>query len=171
MEFESSRLRFGKLTHNDAPFLIALLNSEGWLNNIGDRQVRTEEEARRYLSERIFPHYSTQIGPLIIRLHETGTPIGTIGVHVREALPCPDIGYALLPEYWKQGYALEACRAIIAFATPLLELKELCGMVLPENLPSVNLLKKLGLRFEKEFYYPNDPELLHLYRGKIPLDQ
>ena len=47
----TERLKLREFTNTDTDFIIALLNSPGWLQFIGDRNVRTKEEAVAYLEK------------------------------------------------------------------------------------------------------------------------
>ncbi|MDX5320524.1 MAG: GNAT family N-acetyltransferase, partial [Bacteroidota bacterium] len=105
----------------------------------------------------------TQKGPLAIILKERNEFIGTVGIHFREFTDTPDIGYALLPAYYGQGYAYAASKLLINYARENWGITQIGGMVLPHHLASIRILEKLGLKFVKRFYVPNDPEELAWY--------
>lgn len=79
----------------------------------------------------------------------TGQLIGRAGVEHRE--PCGEaeveLGYVICPERWRQGYATEVCRAIIAYARERLCMERVLCRVHRDNEPSICFLTKLG--FEK----------------------
>ncbi len=89
------------------------------------------------------------MGFLLVELKEDGTPIGMSGTIKREALDHPDIGFAFLPEYFGKGYALESSIEVKRYAEEVLGYTTITGITLPENTPSIRLLEKLGLKFEK----------------------
>ncbi len=150
MELNTTRLHLRRFTLADAPFLLKLLNTEGWKRNIGDRHVHTVEAAEKYLEERLFKGYiEGGMGFLLVELKEDGTPIGMSGTIKREALDHPDIGFAFLPEYFGKGYALESSIEVKRYAEEVLGYTTITGITLPENTPSIRLLEKLGLKFEK----------------------
>jgi RimJ/RimL family protein N-acetyltransferase len=77
----------------------------------------------------------------------TGEVIGFAGLKFLEDLQEIDLGYRLLPAYWGQGLATEACRAIIGYGRAHLNLDDVIGLVDPENTASVRVLEKLGFTF------------------------
>jgi len=68
-----------------------------------------------------------------------------------------EIGYQLLPEFWRKGYTLEALKTIIQFGFEKMGLHSIEGNVNPKNVPSIKLLEKLGFKqeayFKENFYY------------------
>ena len=106
---ETERLRLKEFTLEDAAFILQLLNSPGWLKYIGDKQVRTEEQARNYLQQGPIKSYSENgFGLAMVETKTDQNPIGICGLLKRTSLPNPDIGFAFLPLYWGQGLALES---------------------------------------------------------------
>ena len=142
----TQRLILRKYSLNDAPFIYSLLNSEGWLENIGDRKIKTIDDAANYIRLNYFTCYEMWgYGPFLVALKNSEKPIGSAGLHRRDGLEHPDIGFAFLPEFWHQGFAFEATTAVIQFAKRKWNIEKITGITLPENLPSKKLLKKLGL--------------------------
>jgi RimJ/RimL family protein N-acetyltransferase len=143
---ESPRLFLRDLTTDDAVFMLALLNDAGFVNNIGDRGVRTLEEAAHYIENRLAASYRLHgYGQYLCVLKQDATPIGTCGLVKRERLDDPDVGFAFLPAFRSQGYATEAAQAVVEFARRRLGMSRLNGLVAPHNLPSIQVLKKLGM--------------------------
>ena len=98
------------------------------------------------------------IGALYCPHRETKTPIGTCGFAKRPFLDHPDFGFAFLPEYTGQGYAIEIAVATMAYAEEVLKMEKLVAFTTPSNKRSIQLLLKLGFRFEKSFW-ENEEEL------------
>jgi RimJ/RimL family protein N-acetyltransferase len=162
---QTSRLLLRELTPDDTAFLIALLNSPGWLRYIGDRKVRTEEQAQAYLEDRLLRSYRENgFGLYLVQRLEDGQALGLCGLLRREGLEQPDIGFAFLPEYTGQGYAFEAASAVMEYAKNTLRLSTILAIVLPENLASIRLLEKLGMQKNGTFCLPGEQETLWLYR-------
>ena len=106
---ETERLQIVKFSEEDAPFVFELLNTPAWIQFIGDRGVRTLEEARQYIVNGPLKSYEQfGFGPYLVRLKESDRPIGLCGLFKRETLEDVDIGFALLPAYAGNGYAYEA---------------------------------------------------------------
>ncbi len=109
MVLETHRLRLRRLSVDDAGFILRLLNEPSFIQNIGDRNVRTIEEARAYILNGPVASYETHgFGLWMVETKDAGTHIGICGLLKREVLEDVDIGYALLPEFWSRGYALES---------------------------------------------------------------
>ncbi|WP_019989370.1 GNAT family N-acetyltransferase [Rudanella lutea] len=159
--FETERLRLESLTLADSPFIVELLNTPGWLQYIGDRNVRTEQQAEEYLRQGPLKNYERfGFGLGRVTLKETGEPIGLCGFLQRDYLEHPDIGYALLPAFVGQGYAYEVARQALVVGFGELGLPKLQAITLPTNVPSVGLLKRLGFTLESELTREGDDTLL-----------
>lgn len=156
----TERLQLRKYEIADAPFIFKLMNSEGWLKNIGDRNIKSVADARAYLEKNYLPMYSKYgFGPFLVSLQD-GTPVGSAGLYKRDSLEHPDIGFAFLPEFANKGYAFEAASTVMEFAKDTLQLQTIVGITLETNQPSIKLLKKLGLSEIGTFTYEDGEELL-----------
>jgi len=144
---DTPRLRLTELSEDDAGFVLALLNTEGFLRHIGDRGVRSLDDARRYLREGPLASYAEHgHGLWKVTLKADGAAVGMSGLVRRESLPRPDLGYAFLPGYAGQGLASEAGAAVLAHAFGVLRLPQVLAIVSPGNEASVRVLEKLGMR-------------------------
>src|SRR5256885_14744658 len=147
MVIETDRLRLRRLTVDDADFILRLLNEPSFIQNIGDRGARTRDDARAYILNGPVASYEKHgFGLWLVELTESGAPIGICGLIKRETLEDVDIGYAFVPEFWSQGYALEAASAVISFAFEKLGLRRVLAIVNADNHGSSPLLDKLWFR-------------------------
>lgn len=147
---ETNRLLLRRFTVDDAPFMLRLVNEPSWIENIGDRNVRTLEDAEKYLLDgSIQSYHDYGFGFYNVCLRDTGIPIGSLGFAKRPFLDHPDFGFAFLPEFTGQGYALEMAVAAMAYAEEVLKIEKLVAITLPANKRSIQLLLKVGFRFEK----------------------
>ena len=147
---ETERLRLRQFEPLDAAFILAILNEPSFIQNIGDRGVRTGDEARAYLLNGPIASYEKNgFGLYLVELKATGEAIGMCGLVRREGLEDVDIGYALLPQFWSRGYAVEAARAVKEYARDVIGLKRLVAISDPANENSIRILEKIGLKFEK----------------------
>jgi [ribosomal protein S5]-alanine N-acetyltransferase len=147
---ETDRLIITTLDMPDAPFILALTNSPGWLEYIGDRDIKTIADAENYIINGPIASYAEHgHGLYLVSLKEDNTPVGICGLLQRTTLPDKDIGFALLPEYTGKGYALEAATAIIQYSREQLGIKRIVAITLPGNARSIRLLAALGFSFEK----------------------
>ena len=107
--FETDRLVLRRLTVEDAPFILRLLNEPSFIQHIGDRGVRNVADAQQYiLSGPIASYERHGFGLFLVELRETRAPIGICGLLKRDALDDVDVGFAFVPESWSKGYAYEA---------------------------------------------------------------
>ena len=147
---ETDRLVLRRLTTDDAGFLVELLNEPSFLLHIGDKGVRTEADACRYLEAGPRASYDRfGFGLYRVGLKETGEPIGMCGLLKREWLADVDIGFAFLPRFWAKGYAFEAASGVLLHARDAFGLKRVVAITSPDNAASIRLLAKLGFRFER----------------------
>lgn len=160
----TDRLHLRKITLNDAPFLFKLMNDKDWIQHIGDRGVYSVEDAQNYIKNRFFTSYEEKgFGFYALTLKKSKKIIGIAGLIEREGLDFIDIGYGLLAQYRGFGYAFEATKAIYDFGLGSLNIPKIIAIVNPDNQASINLLKKLGLHFEKMIQLPNENQEIMLF--------
>ena len=160
----TNRLNLSEIALVDAPFAYDLLNSPTWIEFIGDRKIKTIDDARNYILTRFMKSYEEfGFGLWLVTLKEHGTPIGICGLVKRPSLEHVDIGFAFLPEYGGQGYGFEAATATMNYAQNTLGLKRIVAITIAENKRSIALLEKIGLRFEKTIRIAEDSEELMLF--------
>jgi len=165
---ETERLVLRQFTFEDADFILRLLNEPSFIQNIGDRGVRTLEDARSYILRVPIASYEKNgFGLYLVILKESGQSIGMCGLIKRDQLEDVDIGYAFLPEYWSKGYAVEAALAVKEYAREVVGLKRLIAITDPENQASIRVLEKIGLRFEKMVRLSEDDIELKLLGANI----
>ena len=92
--------------------------------------------------------------------------IGLCGLLQRDYLDAPDLGFAILPEYERQGLTREAIELTLEYAAQSLQLRELLAIVLEENQPSKNLLTRCGFTPSGTVQSDKGDELL-LYRQTL----
>jgi RimJ/RimL family protein N-acetyltransferase len=160
-EFETPRLSLRRLHPDDAPFIVALLNQPSFLDNIGDRGVRDLDDAERYLRDGPMSMYQRSgFGLWHVSRRADGVAIGMCGLLKRDTLPQVDLGYALFPEFWGQGYAVEAAAATLQQGADEYGLRRVLAVVSQGNSASIRVLEKLGMRFERlHAMDPGEPEV------------
>ncbi|MEM8901146.1 MAG: GNAT family N-acetyltransferase [Bacteroidota bacterium] len=164
LQFETERLIIRPSRLDDAPFFVELLNTPGWLVNIGDRNVRTVADAEEYIQTRILSQFErVGYGNYVVERKEDLEKVGVSGLYEREGLAAVDIGFALLPAYEAKGYAFEATQRVKEAAFGEFGLHKILAITTQTNFPSQKLLKKLGMEFTKLINLPNDPEELMLF--------
>jgi len=146
---ETERLILREAVAADAAFMLDLLNSPGFLENIGDRGVRDEAQARTFIEERLRGSYRDHgFGMWLTIQKSDATPVGLAGLVRREGLEVPDVGYAFIQRVWGRGYAQESAAAVLAHARGPLGIPKLAAITSPENFASMAVLRKIGFSFQ-----------------------
>ena len=161
---ETERMILREVTTEDAEFILDLLNQPSFIRHIGDRNVRTIDEARDYIESRFRESYKKfGFGMWAVELKETNQPIGICGFVKRDGLPDADIGFAFLPQYERKGYAFEAANAAMKYGSDVLSLNTILAITSKDNESSGKLLGKLDFKFERLIVLPGDDKELKLY--------
>jgi|SRR3954471_15324084 ribosomal-protein-alanine N-acetyltransferase len=153
---KTERLILTELSLTDADFIFELLNTPSWIRFIGNKNIATKKEAEAYIRK---IQQTPASNYWVVRLQETTIPIGVVTFMKRDYLEDHDIGFAFLDQFGKRGYAYEASKRLLDEVKP--HHKKIGGTVLQDNTNSIQLLKKLGLEFEKEILINNEPVLLY----------
>lgn len=159
--FITDRLLIEPLAVSDNIFIWKLVNTEGWLKFIGNRNIHSGIEATTYI-QKILDNPNSDY--FVIKLKDK-IKIGIVTFIKRDYLENPDIGFAFLPEYAGNGYAYEATSAVLKNLTQISNLPQVLATTLPQNISSIKLLEKLGFSFEKELEVENIT--LHLYSSSL----
>ena len=146
----SERLAYRLFRAADADYLLALMHSPGWLRYIGDRGVRTAADAEDYIANKfVVPAGSPWAGNYLVSKLEDGARVGLVGIYHREELDLPDVGYAILPEFYRKGYATEATAWLLARARAAGEVAT-AAICNHDAYASQGLLRKLGFAYVQE---------------------
>jgi len=165
---ETERLSLRQFFLADAAFIRELLNEPSFIQNIGDRGVRTLSDAEKYLETGPIASYARNgFGLYLVLLKESNEPIGMAGLIKRDALEDVDVGYAFLPRYWSKGYAIESVLALMEYAKNIVRLQRVVAIVDPANQGSIRVLEKAGFQFEKMVRLSEDDIELKLFGIEI----
>jgi len=161
---ETERLALRRLGVEDAEFIRELLTEPSFIKNIGDRGVKTNEDACRYILNGPMASYERYgFGLYLVMLKETGAAIGICGLLKRDNLVDVDIGFAFLPRYWGMGYAVESASAVMEYGRKVVGLRRIVAVTAPHNEASRKVLRKIGLRFERMIRMDEDAEEIELF--------
>ncbi|MCG7588632.1 GNAT family N-acetyltransferase [Photobacterium sp. OFAV2-7] len=165
---ETERLRIRQLTEDDAAFALKLYTSEPFLRFVGDKQLKTEADARQYLLDGPIKMYQAHgIGLYLVELKESDVPLGICGLIKRDSLDDVDLGYGFLPEYFGQGYGYESALAVMEYGQRELKMKKLVAITTADNQRCIKLLDKLGLQFVENIEEPEAAPALGLYAMEL----
>lgn len=161
---ETARLRLRELSEGDADLIFELLTEPSFLRNIGDRGVRTRDDAISYIQRGPIDSYARHgFGMWLVERKDPTASMGMCGLIKRESLADVDIGFAFLPRFWGQGYARESAEAVMAYGRDTLGLERIVGIVNPDNDASIKVLEAIGLRYDRMIRLPGESLDIRLY--------
>jgi RimJ/RimL family protein N-acetyltransferase len=161
---ETKRLVLRHMKTEDAKFMLELLNEPAWIKYIGDRGIRTIDEAKKYIEDGPMTMYEEKgFGLYLVELKESETPIGICGLIQRDFLKDVDLGFAIHSKYWGNGYACEATQATLIYGNEVLGFQRIAGFTSLDNEKSANLLLKLGMTEEGNIKFASTSEDVRLF--------
>lgn len=161
---ETKRLVLRRMSVADAEFIFALVNEPAFIRNIGDKGVRSLDDARAYILNGPMSSYAKHgYGLYRVDLKENSEPIGICGLLKRDTLDDVDIGFALLEKFRGRGFATESAEAVMEYGRGALGLERIVAITSPDNDASIRVLGKIGLRFDKMIRMPGSSEDTRLF--------
>lgn len=161
---QTNRLSLREVEPDDAAFMLSVLNDPGFIQYIGDRGVHTQQQAERYISEKMLASYQQYgFGMYVVVRNSDSQAIGICGLVRRPGLDDVDIGFAFLPEFCGHGYALESAQAVMMHAQNDLKLKRVVAITSADNHSSIRLLDKLGYQYDKMIGLPDSDDQVRLF--------
>ena len=164
---ETERLQLFEYTTNDAAFIFELFNSPKWIKFIGDRNIKTLNDAKNFIETGYIKGYQVNGFGLYKVCLKDGTPIGTSGIVNRPNLEGYDLGYALLPQFEGKGFITEANEAVLKFAKEAYKIQELKAILLEENSESIAVLERLGFKSQVKSVLKGETEEMLMYLKKL----
>ena len=153
----TARLDLRRMTIDDAEFILQLLNDPDFIRFIGDKGVKTVDDARQYIVNGPMASYERHgFGLWLVELKPSSIPVGMCGLLKRETLDDVDIGFAFLPRYRSRGYGFESAVAVMQYGRHVLGLKRIVAITDPDNVGSIRLLQKIGLSFDRMIKLADD---------------
>lgn len=155
---ETQRLLLREFRESDYEDILSNVYTDkevwGMYSSIGDKP----EEIRRRFLNRCYQPGNAEFGFRAAELKASGRVIGQVHLepHVLDPriipgdTPAPfdtievELAFAFGKPYWGQGYAHEACLAMIDYAFLDLKLPRLVGGAMVDNARSINLHRRLG---------------------------
>lgn len=164
--FKTERLILKPAEVQDADFFLKLYNMPSFIKYIGDRNLRTKEDAENYINNRFLPQFEKLgFGNYVVILKEGNTKIGAVGIFEREGLDVLDIGFSFLEKYEGKGFAYESANKLKEVAASDFGVHKISAITTKDNYSSQKLIEKLGLKFQKMVTIPNDDEELMYYEN------
>ena len=161
---QTDRLLLTPMGLEDAPFVFDLVNTKEYVENIGKRRVESIFDAEEYIKQKMILHYEKHgYGNYLMTRKEDKKKIGCVSLYNREDVEGVDIGFALLPQYFRNGYAYEGAKLLMEEGKNKFGLTSICAFTSKDNLPSQGLIMKLGLTFKKTILFGEKQEELLYY--------
>ena len=159
IENEIGRIIISELKADHSAFILELVNSSGWKEFIGERNVHSTEDAKIYIINILA---NDNIKYHVISIKSKDIPIGIVTFIKRDYLDHHDIGFAFLPEYSGHGYAFEASKH-------LLDIYKLTHPIIlattkTSNKKSIKLLEKLGFLYSHDINQSTEDDPLIVYQ-------
>ena len=165
---ETERLYLRHLNRDDAAFILQLLNEPSWLEFIGDKNVTNINDAKKYIELSAITMYQRfGFGLFLVCSKDNDTSLGLCGLMKRDNLDHADLGYAFLPEFWGNGFALEAVYGVLDYAKYTHQLSKVLAITKSSNAPSIKLLKKVNFEFDRDLKLLEDEENLQVYQLQL----
>lgn len=153
MKIQSERLLFRPYNDEDFEFLFSLLSDPEMVRFIGNGQIRNRNEANNFLNW-IYHTYeiSSDLGLRLLIRKEDNIPIGHAGLvpQTVDGIEEIEIGYWIARDYWGQGYATEAAKALLDYGINLFGKRKFIALIQPGNLASRQVAKNIGMKLKKE---------------------
>ena len=144
----------------DAEFIFELLNTPKFKKYIGDRGVRSVEQARDFIDNRYRASYRENgYGLYVAERKDDGKTVGICGFVKRDYFEHADIGFAFLPQFEGLGYGFESAAAMLGYGRDKLGFERVFAITSQDNDVSGKLLTKLGFNFDRIFTTPEGEEL------------
>lgn len=144
---ETPRLYLREFTMDDAQLLIDLNSDPEVTRYTGDGPVKDLKDGKRILEEIILPQYPNKIGRWAVHLRSNDEFIGWCGLKYISELNETDLGYRFFQKHWGKGYATESAEAVMEYGTSVLKISMIVGRAAVENLASIKVLEKAGLKY------------------------
>jgi RimJ/RimL family protein N-acetyltransferase len=155
-EIETARLRLRRFTLQDLDHLY-LIRSDPEVMRFITGAPSTREEVVARLSKQMNSWQQHGFGHWAITAKDEPALMGWCGLDFLDNTPEVEVGYGLAKQYWGLGIATEAAEATLRYGFELPKLERIVAVAYPDNIGSIRVMEKLGMRYVKNgFYYGAD---------------
>lgn len=145
---ETERLLIRKLTHADLPWLIATRSRPEVHKYLGGLKLQSAEAVTKRLSFYLECYEKFGFGQCAMIWKETGERIGCSGIQPLEDTGEIEVGYSLIPEFWRMGIGYECAYAWLDHGFNVAGIERIVAVADKENTGSWRIMEKCGMRFE-----------------------
>jgi len=161
LKLETARLRLRSFTDADLDAFASLTANDLFMRFSGAGAIGREQTAA--VLERILVRTRTGQPSQFAVFHcETEKLIGYCGFFLQtvDGVDELEIGYRLHPDFWGQGLATEAARAVRDHGFRDLKLERVISLIHPDNQPSLRVAEKNRMKLEKQTTFKTFPTLV-----------
>lgn len=162
---ETERLILREKTMEDKEELFALHTDPEVQKYTGESVVESIEVIENALKRRVRDYKKYGYGRWLVEDKMTKECIGWAGLLYLPEFDKIDIGYRFHQKHWGKGYATEASKAILEYGFNTLNLDLIIAIAMPDNLASIRVMEKIGMKFDKQA--PYDEEIIDAIWYKI----
>ena len=149
---ETKRLTLREFELSDANSLYELNSDPEVIKYTGDPPFKNIEEAKEFILN--YNHYKKYgFGRWAVILNSTNEFIGWCGIKYTEEKDEHDLGFRFFRKYWGNGFASESAAACIDYAFNTLNINKLYGRAMKENIASIRVLEKIGMKYSHDFKF------------------
>ncbi|MCO6353930.1 GNAT family N-acetyltransferase [Pseudoalteromonas shioyasakiensis] len=174
----TARLSFRLMDENDAELLYELDNDPEVMKHLTRGKVSTMQGIKEVFIPRLNAYRNEQKGWGLwqVNIIESNIFIGWVLVRPMGFFEQPDfidleIGWRFKKMSWGKGYASEAALAIAKAVSEPEEVKSLSATALKDNLGSIKVMEKLGLKFVKNYNHKDEQGELPAVLYSCPKEQ
>jgi RimJ/RimL family protein N-acetyltransferase len=164
----TERLLLRRWREQDVEPFAAICADPEVMRYIGSGAVRSYEQTQASVAAFEQEWDQKGYGLFAVELRESGQLIGFTGLSeptfLPEILPAVEIGWRLARSSWGNGYATEAARAALRFGLTTLRLPELVSIYVVGNEASARVIRKLGMRFDRDTIHPGCDRRIRVFR-------
>ena len=165
--FETPRLVLGQFTEQDAPLILQLNSDPDIVKYVHEPVLTSEEQGRKIILDIILPQYKNNLGRWATYTKNNNEFIGWCGLKYLADTGEIDLGYRFIKTAWGKGYATEAAQHTLAHGFDKLALILITGRAHIENVASIKVLEKIGMKFICEEVHHNSPVRTYTASRKI----
>jgi ribosomal-protein-alanine N-acetyltransferase len=158
---ETERLMLRNQQPGDLDFIAKMFGDAEVMRFIGDGKTFPRSAAEQSITK--WNDYERKHGFTswaIIR-KEDNSFIGKCGFNYLPDNSEIELSYMLDEPYWGNGYASEIAKATLDYGINKLNMKRVVALVYPQNSPSIRVIEKTGMKYEKEYVYSEKKLLMY----------
>lgn len=155
-QLETERLLLRRFQDADLPSVVEMNSDPDVMRFIGNGQVATEQQSHAMIAKQEAQWDEKGFAFFAVQERSSGETVGLCGINIPyfypEILPAVEIGWRFRRPFWGQGYATEAAHAALDFGLNVLEVSTIYGFANPDNVPSLRVMDKIGMSFQRTIH-------------------